>query len=198
VAGAVSSYWDSRYQTGDYVFGTTPSEWLVAHRADLKPGMRALALADGEGRNGVWLASQGVLVTCVDQSETAQAKARELAAGRRVTLELVNADLLVWDWPSGFDLVLICFLHLPPDARRKVFQQAITALAPGGLLLVEGYHADGNAKAPPENRFTEQNLRELLKELTIEAVEERTDASDMQGNPRHVVRVAARRDAGGR
>src|SRR5512135_1030013 len=80
------SMWDERYATDEYVFGTEPNTFLVSQQHLLKPGMSCLAVADGEGRNGVWLAQQGLKVLWVDNSHVAQAKAERLAQQRGVTM----------------------------------------------------------------------------------------------------------------
>jgi SAM-dependent methyltransferase len=132
--------WDARYATGGFAFGSAPNRHLEAQGPRLRPGMRALAIGDGEGRNGVWLAGRGLAVTAVDWSATGLAKARALAAAQGVALHTTVADLTSWDWPvAGFDLVAWIFVHLPPQDRAVVAERAVAALAPGGLLVLEGF-----------------------------------------------------------
>ena len=121
--------WDSRYAGGGFAFGQAPNRHLEAQAPRLRPGMRALAIGDGEGRNGVWLAERGLDVTSLDWSEAGLAKARALAASRRVPLHTVAA----------FDLIAWIFVHLPPADRALVAARAVSALAPGGLLVLEGF-----------------------------------------------------------
>ncbi len=90
--------WNERYATDDYIFGEAPNAFLAAQAALLRPGMTALAVADGEGRNGVWLAKQGLDVLAVDFSPVALAKSRKLAAREGVAVRTECADLLTWDW----------------------------------------------------------------------------------------------------
>ena len=90
--------WDARYGTDDYVFGTEPNAFLASQAHRLMPGMSVLAVADGEGRNGVWLAAQGMNVLSVDASETGLEKARKLAAARGVRIATERVDLGEWNW----------------------------------------------------------------------------------------------------
>ena len=130
--------WDSRYAGGDFQFGEAPNDFLRAQSWRFQPGMRALAAGDGEGRNGVFLAEQGLDVTSLDWSATGIAKANALAARRGVPLRGVVADLAAWDWPaSSFDLIAWIFVHLPPADRAAAASGVLRALAPGGLLVLE-------------------------------------------------------------
>jgi len=132
--------WENRFSNPEYVFGTEPNAFLASCRDVLPVAGRALAIADGEGRNGVFLAQCGMSVLSVDFSPAAQSKARVLAEARGVSLDAVTADILTWDWPSGFDVVAgIFFQFLDPEQRRVVFDRIRSALNPGGLLLLQGY-----------------------------------------------------------
>lgn len=130
--------WDERYGGGDFQFGEAPNRYLESLRSCFAPGQRALALGDGEGRNGVWLAAQGLAVTSLDWSAVGVAKARQLAEARGVTLDAVVADAAAWDYPAGaFDLVAWIYLHLPPPDRAATAAGVQRALKPGGLLALE-------------------------------------------------------------
>ncbi len=132
--------WDSRYASGGFNFGEAPNRHLEAQAPLLRPGMRVLALGDGEGRNGAWLAAQGLDVLSLDWSAAGLAKAAALAARRGLPLRTAVADLTAWEWPSdAFDLVAWIFVHLPPADRALVAARAAAALAPGGLLVLEGF-----------------------------------------------------------
>jgi cyclopropane fatty-acyl-phospholipid synthase-like methyltransferase len=146
--------WDERYGTGGFAFGAAPNRYLEAQAARLQPGMRALAIGDGEGRNGVWLAEHRLSVTSIDWSATGLAKASALANARGVSIRTVVADLVTWDWPvEAFDLVAWIFVHLPPADRAVVVARAAAALAPGGLLVLEGFTAaqEGRRSGGPRN-----------------------------------------------
>lgn len=132
--------WDARYGAGSWLFGQAPNRYLESLTPRLRRGMRALALGDGEGRNGVWLAQQDLRVTAVDWSAAGMARAAGLARARGVALETVTADLTRWEWPEGrFDLIAWIFVHLPSADRAVVAAAACRALAPGGLLVLEGF-----------------------------------------------------------
>ena len=166
--------WNERYSGEEYHFGTDPSVFLVAQQSFLKPGMNCLALADGEGRNGVWLAEQGLHVRSVDSSSVAIDKARALAAKRGVKMEFELADLAHWDFGvDRFDIVVGVFIQFaPPDLREKMFAHIKQCLKPGGLLLLHGYtsrqleYRTGGPSAM-ENLYTEALLRAAFADMQI-------------------------------
>jgi SAM-dependent methyltransferase len=133
--------WETRFATLGYLFGTEPNTFLKSQAHLLKRGWKALSVADGEGRNGVWLAEQGLDVQAFDFSPKAVAKARELARQRGVKLKTEVADIFTWKWPTAeFDVIAaIFFQFVGADARDGVFAGIKKALKPGGLLLMEGY-----------------------------------------------------------
>lgn len=133
--------WESRYREAGYLFGTEPNAFLAAQKGLLPRTGRALSVADGEGRNGVWLAEQGLDVLSVDFSPSAQAKAQALARTRGVKLTTELADVNAWSWPTAaFDVVAVIFTQFAgPAERSRMFAGVRQALKPGGLLLLEGY-----------------------------------------------------------
>lgn len=170
--------WDERYAQDGYLFGTAPAAFLERHRARLRRGATALAIADGEGRNSVFLAEQGLDVTAMDGSPVAVAKARTLAEERQVTVDFHVADIDTWDWaPAAYDLVVgIFFQFLPPEQRPPVFEGMKQTLRPGGTLLVHGYRpeqVDYGTGGPPlrENMYTEDLLAEAFGDLDIEVLD---------------------------
>lgn len=131
--------WNERYATDELVWHAEPNRFLVEAVEGLTPG-RALDLACGEGRNAVWLASQGWKVVGVDFSSAGLAKARGMARERGVEVTWVEADVVSWIPPQGaFDLVVVMYLQLPADQRRAALGHAAAALAPNGVLLVVGH-----------------------------------------------------------
>jgi len=135
---STSLAWDERYSGGEFQFGTAPNEYLRAQAWRFRPGMATLALGDGEGRNGIWLAKLGLAVTSLDWSAVAVAKALGFAASRGVALDARQADVTQWDWPEArFDLIAWIYLHLPPADRAIATAGAIRSLKPGGLLVLE-------------------------------------------------------------
>src|SRR4051794_3220184 len=133
--------WEARFAGPEYHFGTEPNAFIRSKAALLKPGQKALSIADGEGRNGVFLAEQGLDVLAMDFSPKALAKSQALAKERGVTIRTELADLDTWHWPvETFDvLVAIFFQFCAPPLRTKVFNNIKRALKPGGLLMMEGY-----------------------------------------------------------
>ncbi|NNG02612.1 MAG: class I SAM-dependent methyltransferase [Inquilinus sp.] len=158
--------WEQRFAAEDYLFGTAPNAFLAAQAPLLVPGRRALSIADGEGRNGVWLAERGLSVQALDFSPTALAKARDLAAARGVAIETERADLFAWDWPdAAFDVIVgIFFQFAPPAERTVIFEGIRKALKPGGLLLIQGYRPEQLVYATGGPKAVEQlYTRELLE-----------------------------------
>lgn len=140
-SGPTAAFWDARYAEPTYAYGTEPNAWL-SRQVDLLPGRtRALVPASGEGRDAVWLAEQGLTVTAVDLSKEGLAKTTSLADARGVEVETVQADLQTWDWPlAEVDVVVLSFVHVGPGVRAGLHRRALAALAPGGIVIVEGFH----------------------------------------------------------
>jgi SAM-dependent methyltransferase len=134
--------WETRFAAPGYLFGTDPNAFLKSQAHVLKRGWKALSVADGDGRNSVWLAELGLDVQAFDFSPKAVAKARELARQRGVKLKTEVADIFTWKWPTAeFDVIAaIFFQFFGPDTRDGIFAGIKKALKPGGLLLMEGYH----------------------------------------------------------
>jgi SAM-dependent methyltransferase len=195
-------FWEERYAGKDYLFGTRPNDFLVEQIDRLIPGARVLAVADGEGRNGVWLAEQGLDVLSVDLSNNALAKAQALAADRGVSIQTLQADLVDWNWPvAAFDLVVTFFIH--PDSREQqiLLNAMYQALKPDGLLIFEAYgkaHADNEFGGPddPDRLYSSAILRQTLNRAEIRLLEEKTvirRGGRFPGKPAAVVRLVARR-----
>ncbi len=140
VREALRTFWNARYAADDFVYGTAPNEFLVEVAPRFAARGRVLCLADGEGRNGVWLAERGHVVTAVDVADLGMAKAARLAATRGVNLETIVADVTRYDPGRGcFDSVVSIFLHLPGRARRALHRRCLDALKPGGLFAYTAY-----------------------------------------------------------
>ncbi len=167
--------WNQRYAGAEgYLFGQEPNRFLVSEAHRLKPRQRVLCLADGEGRNGTFLAGLGLDVLSVDLSPVALAKARKLAAERGVSLKFEEANLATWDWPvDAFDALVAIFIQFAgPDLRSRIFRNIEACLRPGGLLLLEGYRPEQLAYGtggPPnaENLYTEDLLREAFAGMQV-------------------------------
>jgi cyclopropane fatty-acyl-phospholipid synthase-like methyltransferase len=133
--------WDTRFERDDYIFGTAPNVFLASQAARLRPGMRALSVADGEGRNSVWLAQQGLRVAAFDISPVGVRKAQVLAVRAGVTVDCAIAGIDDYAWPqAAFDVVAAIFIQFATPAQRAwLFGKMLDALVPGGLLLLQGY-----------------------------------------------------------
>ena len=183
--------WEERFGGADYLFGTAPNAFLAAQAGLLRPGMRALSVADGEGRNGVWLAQQGLDVLAQDFSPRALEKSRALARDRGVTLDWERSDLATRDWaPDAFDVVVgIFFQFLAPDDRARVFDGIRRSVRPGGLVLIEGYgprqleYGTGGPKAV-ENLYTEDLLRDAFEGFA--EIETRAYDAEIREGDHHV------------
>ena len=175
--------WQKRFAATDYVFGEAPNAFLARQQSLLPKSGKALAVADGEGRNGVWLAEQGLDVLSLDFSSNAQAKARALAAKRGVQITTELADLLTYRWPTAaYDVIAAVFIQIMgPTDRARVFAGIAQALKPGGLLLLEGYtpkqiqYGTGGPKEP-ENMYTQH----LLEQAFAGFKERRIDEYDVE------------------
>ena len=133
--------WESRYAGADYAFGKEPNYFLASCKGLLPRSGSVLVVADGEGRNGVWLAEQGLDVLSIDFSPTALRRARALAAEHHVTVTFQQADVHTWDYPDAwFDVVVEIFTQFssPPERAMK-WAGMRRALKPGGLLIIQGY-----------------------------------------------------------
>lgn len=197
--------WDARYAGEDYLFGTEPNQFLASCGDLIGNAGRVLCVADGEGRNSVWLAQQGLDVEAFDASPVAVAKAQRLAAERGVAVRFHVADVDGWDWPEqAYDAVVAIYVQFsPPAQRRRVFERIARALRPGGLFLLEGYRLEQLAYGTggpriPDQLYTEPQLREELAAFALEEVRS-YDAAIDEG-PAHsgmsaVIDVIARRPA---
>ena len=176
--------WSARFREagGDYLFGTQPTKFLANHGALFAAGSTALSVADGEGRNSVWLAEQGLSVTALEISPVGLEKARRLAAGRGVHVDFVQGDALAWDWPEGtFDIVLAVFIQFAGPLERPVlFKGMQKAVKPGGLLFLHGYtpkQLDYKTGGPPSaaHLYTSEQLREAFNGWEILELREYED-----------------------
>ena len=131
-------FWDSRYAAAEYAYGTAPNAGLLALEHLLPRGARVLVPGDGEGRNGVWLATRGHQISVVDQSAAGLRKCAQLAAASGVGVETVQADLSDYQPEvAGFDALVLIFVHLPPEIRCSVHQRLLGALKTGGVLILD-------------------------------------------------------------
>lgn len=195
------AFWDSRYASPDYAYGTAPNAGLVALEHLLPREARVLVPGDGEGRNGVWLATRGHQVSVVDQSATGLRKCAQLAESRGVGVNVLHADLADYrPEPAGFDALVLVFVHLPPDLRRRVHQRLLAALRPGGVLILEGFdrsHAGlpGGGPRDPAWLFDAAMLRAdfvACPELSVELIDGDLDEGPWHQGHARVLRVFGR------
>jgi len=166
--------WDERYSRPGFMFGTDPAAFLVAQKKYLIRGQSALAVADGEGRNSVYLAERGLEVTAIDSSEVGLDKARGLAAARSARVDYQLADLKTFDWGTRqYDLVVAIFIQFAgPDFRAEIFAGLKAALKQGGVLLLHGYtpkQIEFGTGGPPSaaNMYDETMLQTTFDDLEI-------------------------------
>ena len=165
--GHNSKFWDERYGESDYAYGKVPNQFLTEQHHRLKPGMRTLVVGDGEGRNGVWLAAQGLDVLSVDLSPVGLEKAQALATQQQVQLQTQCADLTAWDWLAAtYDLVVSIYVHFAPEVRQRMHQSMLKALKPGGLLILEGFNLE-QLQYQREYNSGDPKIREMLYEPEI-------------------------------
>jgi SAM-dependent methyltransferase len=180
--------WESRFAAPEYLFGTAPNAFVKSQAHRLEPGQKALALADGEGRNGVWLAELGLDVLSLDFSANALRKARALAALRRVDLRFQQVDLATWRWPTAeFDVIVAIFIQFAdPPFRQRIFDGIKTALKPGGLLLMQGYRPEQldyrtGGPSQVENLYTTALLEDSFSDFASVEINEHDSVVDEGG-----------------
>ena len=187
--------WNQRFSAPGYLFGTQPNRFLASKKALLKKGQSALCVADGDGRNSVWLAQLGLEVAAFDISPVGVEKARRLAAERGVRVRYEVAGVYDWAWPlAAFDVVAAIFVQFADPAMRSfMFERMLRALKPGGLLLLEGYtpkQLEYRTGGPPqvENLYTAPMLREAFRDLEVLELREYED--QLEEGERHTGRSA--------
>lgn len=169
----MSNPWDARYDIDGYLYGAAANAFLVEQAPLFPAAASILCLAEGEGRNGVFLAELGHRVVAVDQSSVGLRKAARLAAERGVKIETICADLAEYRIePNTWDAVVSIWCHLPSALRATVHAQVVAGLKPGGLLVLEAYTPDqlkhGTGGPPTADlMMTLAALREELKGLEL-------------------------------
>jgi SAM-dependent methyltransferase len=166
--------WNDRYSASGYLYGTDPAAYLQRESGRLVAGQTALCVADGEGRNSVFLAEKGLQVTAMDASDVAVSKARALADTKGVRVDFHVADIATWDWDARhYDVVVgIFFQFAGPALRDAIFAGMVRALAPGGLILLHGYtpaqlaHDTGGPRVL-ENLYTSELLADRFKDIDV-------------------------------
>jgi SAM-dependent methyltransferase len=190
-----TSFWNQRFAGDDYLFGRAPNEYLRAKTPLLPANGSVLCVADGEGRNSVWLAAQGFAVQAFDISPVGVAKARRLAADAGVVVDFTVADCEQWPWaPASHDAVVAVFIQFAdPALRERLFARMARALKPGGVLILQGYtprQLEFKTGGPGElsHLYTADLVRDAFKALhTLELTEYEAELNE---GARHVGRSA--------
>jgi len=171
--------WNARFAREGFLFGEEPNAFLRTQAHRLQPGGSVLCVADGEGRNSVWLAEHGFRVTAFDFAPNAVAKAKRLAQRRSASVSHEVGDAYTWPWTTRrYDgLVAVFIQFLPPDVRDSVFAGMKSAVAPGGLFLLEGYRpeqVDYRTGGPPrrEHMYTRDWLQRTFSDWEMLVLED--------------------------
>ncbi|MFO1272845.1 MAG: class I SAM-dependent methyltransferase [Rubrivivax sp.] len=171
---AAADTWNRRYAGEGFLFGTEPNAWLREHAQAFPAGGRLLCVADGEGRNSVWLARQGFRVDAFDVADQAVAKARAFARREGVSVDYAVMDCDAVAWPeAAYDGVAAIFIQFAdPALRARLFERIVRCLRPGGVLVLQGYtprQLEYKTGGPPwvEHLYTEAMLREAFAAMTI-------------------------------
>jgi SAM-dependent methyltransferase len=182
--------WNRRFAEDGFLFGTEPNAWLRDQAGAWRPGQRVLSVADGEGRNSVWLAKRGLHVDAFDIAETGVAKARRLAAEHGVNVNFSVADCDAFAWPeAAYDGVAAIFVQFAdPAMRTRLFDRIRRSLKPGGTLVLQGYtprQLDYRTGGPPfeSHLYTPPLLREAFSAMEIvELREYEADLAEGRGH----------------
>lgn len=169
-----AAMWDRRFSESGYLFGTEPNAWLRDHADLWHAGQRVLCVADGEGRNSVFLADRGLIVDAFDISEVGVRKARDFARITGVKVNFAIADVARLSWPESlYDGVVAIFIQFAdPALRRRIFHGMVRCLKPGGLLVLQGYtpkQLDYRTGGPgiESHLYTASQLRESFAGIEI-------------------------------
>jgi 2-polyprenyl-3-methyl-5-hydroxy-6-metoxy-1,4-benzoquinol methylase len=162
----MKEFWNERYAETAYAYGQEANDFLKAQQ--IGSDLKVLCLAEGEGRNGVYLAGLGNDVTCIDYSEEGLKKTSQLAAQNGVEVSCICADLgeinLV---ENSWDVIVAIFAHFPTPVKSHIWPQIFSALKPGGKLIMEVYDQEQlrfgtGGPQHPELLYSKEELQELL------------------------------------
>jgi len=170
-----TQFWNERFDKAEFIFGKEPNEYLVESSLKyLKKHDKVLCIADGEGRNGVWLAKQGMQVVGFDASNVALVKAKQFAKDNQVQVDYTFSDTDSFIWhPNTYDAVVAIFIQFAdPAMRERIFKETYQALKPGGIFILQGYtpkQLEYKTGGPSliEHLYTEEMIRDLAKDFQI-------------------------------
>ena len=179
------TFWNKRFGKEGYLFGTEPNSFLKSQAALFSAGQKVLAVADGEGRNGIFLASLGTDVHAVDFSDVALEKAEKLAAKQGVKIKTEQVDLFTHEFAArSYDPIVAIFIQFAaPDQRGGLFENLQNALKPSGLFVLQGYRPEQieyGTGGPPDrdNMYTEDFLQQTFSDFDIEHLQSHDDSID--------------------
>ena len=182
--------WDERYQTEEYIFGTEPNEFIARIKPYLPTSGRALDLATGEGRNGIFLARHGLETEGVDLSQVGLRKAQSLAHRYQVPFTTRLANIAEMTMPTAhYSVITSVFCHFMEPERTQVMQRIVNALQPGGLFAGVFYHPDQlrygtGGPSHVEMLGTLEEMQQAL--LGLEWLLAEHDVREMNEGSRHV------------
>ena len=175
---SASEFWNKRYQTDDYLFGVDPNDFIRAVTPDPQQGANAFCPADGEGRNGVFLAQKGYNVTSVDVSNLAVDKANALADANGVSVSTHVGDIMTFPCPiDHYDLVVVCFMHFLPEDHDAFMAILKNTLKPGGVFIMEGYTTDqlpltSGGPKNPDMLYSRDQIAQNFSDFNIHLIQE--------------------------
>jgi 2-polyprenyl-3-methyl-5-hydroxy-6-metoxy-1,4-benzoquinol methylase len=174
----MKAFWNERYAETAYAYGQEANDFLKAQQ--IGSDLKVLCLAEGEGRNGVYLAGLGNDVTCIDYSEEGLKKTSQLAAQNGVEVSCICADLVEMQLKANtWDVIVAIFAHFPKPVKSHIWPQIFTALKPGGKLIMEVYDHEQlrfgtGGPQHPDLLYSTEELQALIgqafKEIKIEKV----------------------------
>ena len=189
--------WNARFSGDGWAYGKEPNAWL---KMTIKPGTgKALVPADGEGRNAVWIASQGYDTTVFDLSDVGKKKCALLAKERGVEVRYEVDDLALRDFSKQeYDLIACSWFHVPWSIFCEHYPRMLSSLKPGGEFICEGYHTSQMemTSGGPKSLDLLWDLDEVMEVIgegftiihaKVETVE--LDESDLHRGQAHVVRL---------
>ena len=197
--------WNERYSKAGYLFGTEPARFLREHQAYLTAGSKVLAVADGEGRNSVFMAGKGLDVVAMDGSYIAIEKARALALARDVMINFNEADIAHWDWAEAqYDLVVAVFIQfVGPAQRDEIFAGMKRTLKPGGVLMLHGYTPEQielgtGGPTNAENMYTDDMIAQAFGDfevLELRSYQRHVDEGEGHSGTSALIDLVARKPA---
>ncbi|MCC6369972.1 MAG: class I SAM-dependent methyltransferase [Bacteroidia bacterium] len=198
------NFWNTRYKEAEYAYGTEPNDFLKSKIHVFKPDSKILCLAEGEGRNAVFLASQGHRITAVDYSQEGLNKLQKLALNKKLSIETLCVDLTHYKIEEhAWDGIICIFGHFPESLRKAVFGQVYKGLNKGGVFLMEAYHKDQlkyktGGPQVVELLYSKEELQEdfsAFTAITIETCDKDIEEGKYHKGTSAVIQVVAKKSS---